>query len=118
MTASLDFGFSPCPNDTFAFHALVAGLVDEPLEVLGALPRGLGDGGERLLGPRRVGVHEALPCSGLDDHHADGVPDDVVQLTGDAGALVSQGDLAEQLALARQLLGPQRQLLGGLVAQA
>ena len=33
MTATLDFGFSPCPNDTFAFHALVAGLVDEPLEV-------------------------------------------------------------------------------------
>jgi 1,4-dihydroxy-6-naphthoate synthase len=33
MAATLDFGFSPCPNDTFAFHALVAGLVDEPLEV-------------------------------------------------------------------------------------
>ncbi|MCW2949760.1 MAG: 1,4-dihydroxy-6-naphthoate synthase [Thermoleophilia bacterium] len=29
----LTFGFSPCPNDTFAFHALVAGLVDEPLRV-------------------------------------------------------------------------------------
>lgn len=29
----LTFGFSPCPNDTFAFHALVAGLVDEPLSV-------------------------------------------------------------------------------------
>ncbi len=24
---ALDFGFSPCPNDTFAFHALVHGLV-------------------------------------------------------------------------------------------
>ena len=24
------FGFSPCPNDTFAFHALVHGLVDAP----------------------------------------------------------------------------------------
>jgi 1,4-dihydroxy-6-naphthoate synthase len=33
MAATLDFGFSPCPNDTFAFHALVAGLVDEPLAV-------------------------------------------------------------------------------------
>lgn len=30
---SLTFGFSPCPNDTFAFHALVAGLVAEPLSV-------------------------------------------------------------------------------------
>lgn len=34
MSASqLTFGFSPCPNDTFAFHALVAGLVDEPIVV-------------------------------------------------------------------------------------
>jgi 1,4-dihydroxy-6-naphthoate synthase len=29
----LTFGFSPCPNDTFAFHALVHGLVDTPLDV-------------------------------------------------------------------------------------
>jgi 1,4-dihydroxy-6-naphthoate synthase len=27
------FGFSPCPNDTFAFHALVHGLVDAPFGV-------------------------------------------------------------------------------------
>jgi 1,4-dihydroxy-6-naphthoate synthase len=27
------FGFSPCPNDTFAFHALVHGLVDAPVRV-------------------------------------------------------------------------------------
>lgn len=26
----IDFGFSPCPNDTFAFHALVHGLVAGP----------------------------------------------------------------------------------------
>jgi 1,4-dihydroxy-6-naphthoate synthase len=29
----LTFGFSPCPNDTFAFHALVYGLIDEPVRV-------------------------------------------------------------------------------------
>jgi 1,4-dihydroxy-6-naphthoate synthase len=29
----LTFGFSPCPNDTFAFHALVHGLVDASFEV-------------------------------------------------------------------------------------
>jgi 1,4-dihydroxy-6-naphthoate synthase len=29
----LTFGFSPCPNDTFAFHALVHGLVDSPFRV-------------------------------------------------------------------------------------
>ena len=29
----LTFGFSPCPNDTFAFHAFVHGLVDAPFSV-------------------------------------------------------------------------------------
>lgn len=29
----LEFGFSPCPNDTFAFHALTHGLVDTPVRV-------------------------------------------------------------------------------------
>ena len=29
----LTFGFSPCPNDTFAFHALVHGLVPAPFRV-------------------------------------------------------------------------------------
>jgi len=30
---TLTFGFSPCPNDTFAFHALAHGLVEAPFEV-------------------------------------------------------------------------------------
>jgi len=30
---TLTFGFTPCPNDAFAFHALVHGLVDAPFEV-------------------------------------------------------------------------------------
>lgn len=29
----LTFGFSPCPNDTFAFHALAHGLVEAPFRV-------------------------------------------------------------------------------------
>jgi hypothetical protein len=29
----LRFGFTPCPNDAFAFHALVHGLVPAPFEV-------------------------------------------------------------------------------------
>ena len=29
----LTFGFTPCPNDAFAFHALVHGLVDAPFSV-------------------------------------------------------------------------------------
>ena len=30
---TLTVAFSPCPNDTFAFHALVHGLVDAPFQV-------------------------------------------------------------------------------------
>jgi 1,4-dihydroxy-6-naphthoate synthase len=30
---TLTFGYSPCPNDTFAFHALTHGLVDTPFRV-------------------------------------------------------------------------------------
>jgi len=30
---ALTFGFTPCPNDAFAFHALVHGLVEAPFEV-------------------------------------------------------------------------------------
>ena len=30
---SLTFGYSPCPNDTFAFHALTAGLIDTPIRI-------------------------------------------------------------------------------------
>src|SRR5688500_9513181 len=30
MPSPVDFAFSPCPNDTFAFHALVHGLVPGP----------------------------------------------------------------------------------------
>ena len=30
---TLTFGYSPCPNDTFAFHAIAHGLVDAPFRV-------------------------------------------------------------------------------------
>lgn len=30
---TLTFGYSPCPNDTFAFHALAQGLVDAPFRI-------------------------------------------------------------------------------------
>lgn len=30
---TLTFGYSPCPNDTFAFHALTFGLVDAPFRI-------------------------------------------------------------------------------------
>jgi 1,4-dihydroxy-6-naphthoate synthase len=33
----LTFGYSPCPNDTFAFHALTHGLVDVPCRIIPVL---------------------------------------------------------------------------------
>ena len=30
---TLTFGYSPCPNDTFAFHALTHGLIDAPFRI-------------------------------------------------------------------------------------
>src|SRR6476659_6612785 len=30
---TLRFGYSPCPNDTFAFHALAHGLVEAPFRI-------------------------------------------------------------------------------------
>lgn len=33
MTPTLTFGYSPCPNDTFAFHALTHGLIDAPFRI-------------------------------------------------------------------------------------
>ena len=30
---TLTFGYSPCPNDTFAFHALTFGLIDAPFRI-------------------------------------------------------------------------------------
>ncbi|HRN53960.1 MAG TPA: 1,4-dihydroxy-6-naphthoate synthase, partial [Gemmatimonadaceae bacterium] len=30
---TLTFGYSPCPNDTFAFHALAQGLVEAPFRI-------------------------------------------------------------------------------------
>jgi 1,4-dihydroxy-6-naphthoate synthase len=33
IVRELTFGYSPCPNDTFAFHALTHGLIDVPLRI-------------------------------------------------------------------------------------
>jgi len=33
----LTFGYSPCPNDTFAFHALTFGVIDTPVRVRAVL---------------------------------------------------------------------------------
>ena len=62
-------------------------------------------------------LDQPLPGRRLHDHHAQRVADDVVQLGGDAGALVAHRDLGEELALSLQLAPARGQLLGRLAAQ-
>ena len=101
----------PCPIELGPAEQL-----HQALQVLAALPGRLGDGGESLLGPGLVTADETLSRGGLDDHDADGVADDVVQLTGDAGPFVPQRDLREQLALLLELAAAAGELIHGLAA--
>ena len=55
---NLGFGFSPCPNDTFSFDALVHGRIEAPFAATPALPRHRGAQRARARGPLRA--HEAL----------------------------------------------------------
>ena len=67
--------------------------------VEGLPSRGL-DGGERLDGEIGLGVNNATGTAGLNGHHADGVSDDVVELTGDAAAFGDDRAISEQTLLA------------------
>ena len=58
---------------------------------------------EGLGGGLRVAGRQALPGAGLDDHHADRVGDDVVQLGGDPRALVADRERRVRLALLLEL---------------
>ena len=68
------------------------------------LARGAGDGLEGLARQLRVDRRDPLAGTGLHDHHADRVRDDVVQLGGDPRALVADRERRELLALALELL--------------
>ena len=57
-------------------------------------------GGERVDGEIGLGVDDATGAAGLNGHHADGVGDDVVQLTGYAGAFGDDCSISEQTLLA------------------
>ena len=90
-------------------------LVDER-QVRGGRPRRRRAAGRAAAGPRgpagrprrstasdgaggvRRAVDQPLPGGGLHDHDAERVPDDVVQLAGDAGPLVAHRHLGEPLA--------------------
>ncbi len=57
---------------------------------------------QRLAGLLRLGGHDLAGGTGLDDHHAHVVRHHVVQLTGDAGALVLDRAAQRLVALALQ----------------
>ncbi len=54
----------------------------------------------------------------LEDHHADGVGDDVVELARDAGALLGHGEAGGRLPLALGVVRPDLRRLGPLDALA
>ena len=70
---ALTFGFSPCPNDTFAFHALVHGLVDAPFRVAAGASRHRGaepPRARRRVRPARSSASAPSPASGARYRHA------------------------------------------------
>ena len=66
-----------------------------------------------LLGAQRVALG-----AGLDDHHADVVGDDVVQLARDARALLGHRLVRAQLVLALEQLGARGERVGAQLAAA
>ena len=67
---------------------VVADLVQDPADVGQRGTSGGGDRAQRLPGPCQVAVQQLLGGTGLHDHHADRVPEDVVQLPGDPQPLL------------------------------
>lgn len=82
MSDALAIGFSPCPNDTFMFHALVAGEVPGP-----ALAPWLAD--IEALNERAIAGVDALPVSKLSVHALAHVSDRYTVLS--AGAALGRG---------------------------
>jgi hypothetical protein len=72
----------------------------QPAHVVDRLAPGGLDGGQRLAHLRLLALEHPRRALGLHDHDADVVRDDVVQLAGDAGALVGHRLAGAQLALA------------------
>ena len=70
----------------------------QPADVPGGFASQLGDVAEQLVGGRITG-RQPLPGAGLDDHDADAVRDDIMQLPGYPGALVANGFRGELLTL-------------------
>ncbi len=82
MTEALTIGFSPCPNDTFMFHALVTGAVPGP-----ALVPWLAD--IEALNERAIVGVDPLPVTKLSVHALAHVGDRYVPLS--AGAALGRG---------------------------
>ena len=61
----------------------------QPADLRSGLTGGLGDRAEGRCGAVVVGAGQALPSTGLHDHDAHAVSDDVVQFSGDPRAFVA-----------------------------
>jgi 1,4-dihydroxy-6-naphthoate synthase len=82
VTEALTIGFSPCPNDTFMFHALITGAVQGP-----ALVPWLAD--IEALNERAIAGVDPLPVTKLSVHALAHVCDRYVPLS--AGAALGRG---------------------------
>jgi hypothetical protein len=95
---------------------LRAGLVraaqhaEQPAQLGQRLPPGVGDRAHRVLRHLGIGPDRVSGAVGLHDHHAHRVCDDVVQLTGDARALLAHRELRLLIAFDLQQLQPLFQL--------
>lgn len=95
------FGFSPCPNDTFAFHALVEGLVDPPLVVRPVM--------DDIEGLNRRAHHGELELTKLSFGALAALGNDYVPLRAGAALGRGVGPLVvarERMALADAAAGP------------
>ena len=91
---------------------------EQPARLDERLAPGLLDRGERLARRRLLGAEGVALGAGLDDHHADVVGHEVVQLARDAGALLGHRLVGAQLVLALEQLGARGERVGAQLAAA
>ncbi len=97
---------------------LAAQHAQQPARLDQRLAPGLLDRGQRLARRRLLGAQRMALGAGLDDHHADVVRHEIVQLARDAGALLGHRLVRAQLVLALEQLGAGGERVGAQLAAA
>ena len=98
--------------------AVAAQHPEQPARLGQRLAAGLLDRGQRLARRRLLGAERVALGARLDDHHADVVGHEVVQLARDARALLGHRLVRAQLVLALEQLGARGERVGAQLAPA